>query len=366
MTREQPQLRADLVVGRQETREGIHFVVKDAATGRFYRFGEAEYYITRRLAGETPLEGIRKSVEQKFGASLSSETLSHFVENLRRNGMLEQERPVAGEPNGRPRLRGSLLYLRLSAFDPDRLLPRMAGGFKWCFTRSFLVFSCMVLLAAIYTVAASWSEIQQRLHHLYSFDAVLLIALMLYGITVGHEFAHGLTCKHFGGEVHEMGLFLIYFQPAFYCNVSEAWLFPKKYQRLWVTFAGAYFELFVGALATLTWRVVEPGTWISSIALIVMATSAIKTFFNLNPLIKLDGYYLLSDYLEIPNLRSRSFAYLRKTLNRFVTRQAREPEETAGRDRRIYLAYGLFAAAYSYWLLSLVLLSLGGFLTRRF
>src|SRR5207249_7967948 len=104
---------------------------------------------------------------------------------------------------------------------------------------------------------------------------------------------------------HEIGFMLIYLQPALYCNVSDAWLFPKTSTRLWVGVSGPYFELVIWALATLLWRVTDGETWINYLALIVMATSGIKTCFNLNPLIKLDGYYLLSDYLGIPNLRAR-------------------------------------------------------------
>src|SRR5438045_9659583 len=96
-----------------------------------------------------------------------------------------------------------------------------------------------------------------------------------------------------------MGCALIFLQPAFYCNVSDGWLFPGKSKRLWVGFAGPYFELFLWSLAVLIWRATEPDTWINFVTLSVMATSGLKTLLNFSPLIKLDGYYLLSDYLEI-------------------------------------------------------------------
>src|SRR5207244_9974146 len=152
-------------------------------------------------------------------------------------------------------------------------------------------------------LAFNWPQFQHSLPELYRLATIPLIVAIILLVTAAHEFAHGFTCKHFGGEVHEMGVLLIYFQPAFYCNVSDAWLFPEKSRRLWVTFAGPYFELFLWALSTLTWRVTESGTGLRWVALVVMVTSGIKLFFNLNPLIKLDGYYLLSDALGIENLR---------------------------------------------------------------
>ncbi|HEV8640114.1 MAG TPA: efflux RND transporter periplasmic adaptor subunit, partial [Methylomirabilota bacterium] len=175
-----------------------------------------------------------------------------------------------------------------------------------------------------------------------------------------------LTCKRFGGHVHEMGFLLIYFQLAFYCNVSDAWLFPEKSKRLWVTTAGPYFEMFLWALAVITWRVTEPGTWPSAVALVVIATSAFKLFINLNPLIKLDGYYLLSDALGMHNLRARAFGYLKRRLSALVASPARTLEEPTLRERRIYLAYSLLAGGYSAWLLGWVALMVGGFLTERY
>src|SRR5436189_2350861 len=179
-------------------------------------------------------------------------------------------------------------------------------------------------------------------------------------VITAHEFAHGLTCKNFGGSVREIGFLLLYFQPAFYCNVSYAWLFPEKSKRLWVTFAGAYFEVFIWALATLVWRVTDPYTLVHYLALVVVATSGIKTLFNLNPLIKLDGYYLLSDYLEVPNLRSRAFSYLLARARNFWRAPAGEATVSA-RERRIYLLYGLLAWVYSYWLLGYVTLRFGSY-----
>jgi putative peptide zinc metalloprotease protein len=145
--------------------------------------------------------------------------------------------------------------------------------------------------------------------------------------------------------------------------VSDAWMFGQKARRLWVAFAGAYFELFLWAMATVTWRVTEPGTAINSLALIVSASSAIKTFFNLNPLIKLDGYYLLSDWLNVPNLRARAFGWLRGLPGR--CRRGLEGDANA-RERRIYFWYGTLAFAYTTWLLWVIGSNAGGYLTERY
>jgi multidrug resistance efflux pump len=176
-----------------------------------------------------------------------------------------------------------------------------------------------------------------------------------------HEFGHGLTCTRFGGEVHEMGCALVFLQPAFYCNVSDAWLFAEKSKRLWVGIAGPYFELFLWSLAVLIWRTTEPDAWINFITLSVMATSGIKTLLNFNPLIKLDGYYLLSDYLEIPNLRRRSFRHVGSLVEKLFGLESLEDEEDLPRrERAIFSIYGTLALAGSFSILGYILLTAGG------
>src|SRR5439155_2123288 len=128
--------------------------------------------------------------------------------------------------------------------------------------------------------------------------------------TTLHEFAHGLTCKHYGGEVHEIGFLLMFFIPCFYCNVSDAWLFDRKSKRLWVTFAGAYCDLCLWAVAVFVWRLTVADTMVYYVAWVALSVCGARIFFNFNPLLKLDGYYLLSDWVEIPNLRQRSWAFV--------------------------------------------------------
>jgi putative peptide zinc metalloprotease protein len=361
-SKEVPRLRRDLIVSRQVTRGETLYVVKDPASTRFFKLGPFEYSIARQLDGTRPLEGIRRSVEAESGAVLHPRTLEQFLERLGRLGLLEgpaaRDREVLHQRNRR----GSLLYYRFGAFDPGRLLDRLAGWTRPFFTPYFVTASVLLVLLAVWITLAHGGEIARDIVGLWRLQSLALAYVIVLLVITAHEFAHGLTCRHFGGRVQEMGFILIYFQPTFYCNVSDAWLFPKKSQRLWVTFVGAWFELFLWALATLTWRVMEPASWPARLALIIMATSGIRTLFNLNPLIKLDGYYLLSDWLEIPNLRWKAFSYLRSRLHGPLGWR----EQGAPRERRIYVVYGVLAFAYSFFLLTLITRYMGGHLVRRY
>jgi multidrug resistance efflux pump len=364
---QQLKLRSDLVVSRQDTPEGTVVVVKAPVIGRFFRLREIEHFIAQHLDGSTPFDVLRRRAEEKFGAPLPQATLEQFIEKLRRLGLLETEdaQPVQ-QTSRRGRIRGNFLYLRFKAFDPDRLFDRLIRKVSFFFTSYFMAFSVGAILLAFLVTLSNWGQIGRDLLGLYRLDTLLLAWLTILCVTTAHELAHGLTCKHYGGEVHEMGFMLLFFMPAFYCNVSDTWLFPERSKRLWVTFAGAYFEIFLWGLATLIWRVTEPATWINSVALVVMATSGIKTFFNFNPLIKLDGYYLLSDYLEIPNLRQRALSYLKETIQRLGGKVMQGIQEITPRQRRIYLIYGLLTGIYSFLVLGLISLRFGGFLIGQY
>ncbi len=360
-------LRRDLVVSRQETREGGQVVLKDPGTGRFFRLRDLDYFIAQRLDGSTSLDLIAQEVEDRFGVRPAPAVLDKFVDSLRRLGLLHEEATQGPRRSSRAgKLRGNLLHLRLTAFDPDHLLNRLVGRVRFCFSTGFLVVTALLIAVGGAIALANWDDIMRDLVGLYSVQAVLVAWVIIFAVNAAHEFAHGLACKHFGGEVREMGLLLIYSQLACYCNVSDAWLFPEKAKRLWVTVAGPYVELVLWAIATVTWRVTEPATSLNSIALVVIVTSGVKLFFNLVPLIKLDGYYLLGDYLEIPNLRARAFSYLRNRVNRVWASSPHEALAVAPRERRIYFTYGILAGAYSLFLLGYVAWIFGNFLIERY
>jgi putative peptide zinc metalloprotease protein len=330
-------LRSGLEVSEQRAAKAAVFVLKDPASGRIFRLPETAYFIARQLDGETAPDEIRSRVEQKFGAAVSAEELDAYLAQLRRLGLVEG---AAHPPPSTGRVRGDLLYLRFKAFDPDGFLARLLPLFHWCFTRGFVAASMALTVFAIAVAAANWPEIRHEFARFANVQALVYAWLVLTLTVCAHEIAHGLACKRFGGHVREMGFMLIYLQPALYCNVSDAWMFPEKAKRLWVTAAGAWFDMLLWALAVMVWRITESDAALHFAALVVLATTGVRMLFNVNPLIKLDGYYLLADALEIPNLRSRAFRYLRGNGG-----------AASARERRIFLAYGILAGTYTTLLL---------------
>ncbi|MDE3068967.1 MAG: efflux RND transporter periplasmic adaptor subunit [Verrucomicrobiota bacterium] len=357
-------LRSDLIFSRHPAAGGDSYVVKDPVRAQFFRFKELECFIARQLDGATPVEEIRRRAAEKFNAALEPDELNRFIAALRANRLLETGQTGSSPPKGRQRrLRGNAFYLRFSIGDPDRLFNGLIGRIQFFFTPYFVALSAVTILAAVNVIVFNWTDFTGSLPQLFQLRSLPLIWLVLLFVTTAHEFAHGLTCKHFGGEVHELGFILFYLQPGLFCNVSDAWLFPEKSRRLWVSFAGPYFEFFLWGLATLAWWLTDPGTGINHVALAVTATSGFQTLFNFNPLIKLDGYYLLSDWLEIPNLRRRSYACIGAGIKRLFGK--RTELEATPRERRFFWFYGLVVAVFSTWLLGYMVIKLAGFFVAR-
>jgi putative peptide zinc metalloprotease protein len=164
-----------------------------------------------------------------------------------------------------------------------------------------------------------------------------------------------------------MGFMLLYFQPCFYCNVNDAWSFPELKARLWVTAAGSWIQFAIAGIAAIVWWAAAPGTFVSDVAFATMLVGGVTAIMsNMNPLIPLDGYFALSDWLEIPNLRQRAFGHLSWWLKRHVLRLEMEEPAVSPRERQVFLWYGALAAVYIVFTLSVTALIVGGWASAAF
>jgi putative peptide zinc metalloprotease protein len=357
------------------------YVVKDPHSGAFYTFGEQEHFLLTQLDGTRDAEAICQAFAERFGEHLSAEDLGGFLKLARRQDLLQPAgaagpraearppaslpaaaklRPTAAKSSPDPaRPRQSILYWRKKLFDPDRLFTWLAPRLEFVWTRPFLAVSTGGIVLAAAVAWASRHDLISSFADAWRWQTALLVWLTLIVATTLHEFAHGLTCKHHGGEVHEVGFLMMFFMPCFYCNVSDAWLFKEKSKRLAVTLAGGYFDLCLWALAVFLWRLSAPESLVNYLAWVVLSVLGARVFFNFNPLLKLDGYYLLSDWLELPNLRQRAWELLAGWI-RCVLWGAPRPAAVA--RARLLLAYGLASWLFSLFFLVLMLVGFSHFL----
>jgi multidrug resistance efflux pump len=376
-----PSRRSELIV--RSIGDGGPYVIKDPHSGAYFQLGDQEHFLLMQLDGRCDAVAIGRAFAKRFGQTLDDEDLESFLEEARNQGFLQETTGVKAPPAfrapapyqpGMPNLTEAplglrVLYWRKSIFDPDRCFNWLAPKLQFCWTRSFVCCTALCIAMATLLVWQNRQALGTSFMAALRWETAVLAWLVLMLVTTCHEFAHGLTCKHYGGEVHEVGFLLMFFMPCFYCNVSDAWLFPEKSKRIWVTLAGGFCELFLWALAVFLWRLTMPGTLVNYLAFVVLSACGVQTLFNFNPLLKLDGYYLLSDWLEIPNLQQRSGDYIKGQLRWLLWGAPPHVEEwhrSAGQSKgRLLLLYGLVSWLYSLIFLGLTLVVLGHFLGVR-
>jgi putative peptide zinc metalloprotease protein len=360
-------MRPDLAVQRQTWQGREYWLVKDPLTLKYFRFEDEEFALLEMLDGRASIEEICERFEERFAPQrIRPSELQLLLANFHRSNLVVADAAGQGdqllarqhEQQRKAILStlGNFLAIRFKGIDPDRFLTWLNGRYGWIFSIPAAVCSAGLILSAVALLAAEFDVLRSRLPEFQAFFAAqnwLLLALALAVTKVLHEIGHGLACKRFGGECHEMGLMLLVGTPCLYCNVTDAWMIPSKWRRAVVGAAGMYVELNLAAIATFVWWFSQPGL-VNHLCLNVMFVSSVSTLlFNGNPLLRYDGYYILSDLLEIPNLRQKSAAVVQRTLGQWLL--GISPRRDPFLPVRRQWAFALYAVASSIygWLVSL-------------
>ncbi len=356
-----PKFRTELRVSEQTLLGEKSYVVKVPETNSYNRYGATEFELLTlcdgtRTAADVAAAWNERHLENQLGDAQVSEFLEGVESGIWEQTLGEKNLAVLERIRDERKSRvdqSSMLYLTFKAWDPNRTLEKLDPYLSWMFTPGFVIFSVAIFIAAGYLLAGDWVRVESDTAALYTFAGktaydIWAFWILLFALGGIHEFGHGLTCKHFGGEVHQMGFMLIYFTPAFYTDTTDSVLCDRSSRRQWVLFAGIWIELVVCGICVFIWRFTVPGTFVNDLAYKAMLLSGIQgALLNLNPLIKADGYYALSEFLHVDNLREESFAFLRSCARRYILREDVELPPATRRQRRIYPMFGLTAIVYS-------------------
>ena len=360
-------MRPDVTSVRQSYQGRDYWVVKDPLSLKYYRFEEEEYRLLLMIDGKRSPDQIKRQFDYNYAPQkLSLQELYQFAGMLYRSSLLISNTPdqgielkKRGEKTRSLEFRQSLtnvLAIRIRGFDPDAMLTRMNAWTAWFFT--WPAFFCVLLLggSALALLLTQFETFQNKLPSFENFFASnnwIWLAIVMALTKVAHEFGHGLACKRFGGQCHEMGVMFLVLTPCLYVNVSDSWLLPSKWQRALIAAAGMYVELVLAAIAVFVWWFSEPGL-VNQLALNVIFVSSVTTLlFNANPLLRYDGYYILSDLLEIPNLRSKATLLLQRTSGRWLLGiENRDDPFLPVRRKWLFLTYSVAAIAYR-WFISI-------------
>lgn len=354
-----PRIPSHAKIHRHRYRGEPWYVLQDEASGRAHRFTPGSYLVIGLMDGRRTVQEIWDTALARLGDDApTQDEMIQLLGQLHGADILQCDVPPdiaemfqRHERQQQTKLLGQLmspLWWRIPLVDPERflgwLLPLarpllgLAGACLWA-----VVVGLALLLASVH-----WADLTANLlDRLLAPRNVVVLWLLYPVIKALHEIGHGLATKAFGGEVHDMGIMLLVFSPLPYVDASAASAFPSKWQRMVVGAAGMMVELFLAALALFVWLAAQTGG-VRTVAYNTILVAGISTLlFNANPLLRYDGYYILSDLLEIPNLYTRSRTYLGYLCQRYLFgyREAEVPSASRS-ERTWFVAYAVSAFAY--------------------
>lgn len=359
-------VRHDLVIREIHQGRRICWVVKDPVARKFFYFNEQEYAILSWLDGTNSVQTIVTRFCRKFAPMhLSPIQLSGFLSELARADLLKGPagaKPVSAGPSLAPRLGEVVrnpLAIRLPGINPTWFLEKLAPWCRWMFSTTALVLAGLLILTALICVIVRFDDLQAavpRLQAAGTSGVLMTAAIVLILSKIIHELAHALTARHFGVRCESMGVLLLILTPCLYCDVSDAWMLASRRARMAISAAGILAELVLAALATLLWMISRDDPTRAVLLMVMIVCSANTLLFNGNPLMRYDGYFLLSDLLGMPNLAAESVARITSRLRSSLWDEPPvfQREETP-RERLILWTYGLLSLAYRLVLLIVIL-----------
>lgn len=375
---EQPALRADLRVRRQVQMGDVNWIVKNPETIKYFMFRNDEWQLIRLFDGSRTRQQILEDYNRRVRNPIPMNLVLSYEDSLRRMQLLEQsvvEKNLAlldmsshfKRKKAEQKSEGfNIFFIMFHLIDPDRFLTRTVKYVRWIWTPPVVA---VVLAASLWTVtifAQHGTQIWAETLQLYKFVGKPLLDILQFFsilIIIGaiHEFSHGYVVKIYGGEVHDIGMALFYFTPVFYCETSDSFMFTNKWHKLWVTVAGIYVEAGICSIATILWVASYPDTVLHQLAYKTMLLTGFATvFFNINPLIKVDGYNALASFLEMPGMREGAFRLISQSFQKYALRLPIEIPPMAPRKKLVYWIYGTLSVGYT----ATIMVVIGGWVSN--
>jgi len=377
-----PRFRRDLVVRRIVESGDAAWTVHDPLRNGYYRHDELTHQVSELLDGQRLPDEMLDVLHERWPQyAFTREWLDDLVDQLRRAGFLEEtfkmneiQRARAREARRKwaPTSMANLLNVQFGVVDPTPVFRVVYPWARVLFSRWFVILSILAFLGAASILWDRRDALAAGMATIFTvegggFLGLVLLWVILFLIVVAHEFGHGLCCMHYGGQPRRLGFMMFYLMPGMFCDVSDIYFFEKRWHRAAVALAGGYVEILCFTAATFVWAATSSDLLLHEIAFKVMLFSGVTGLvFNYNPLIKLDGYYVLMSWLDMPDLRERSFAWLGEQFRGRVLRLPTSPERLTTREKRAFLIYGSVAILYSLSYTWIMLLFVRGVLVANF
>lgn len=347
-----PQLRAHARVHRHRYRGEIYHVVDDGASGKSHRLSRAAWMLVGRMDGRRSVDALWQELVAELDEDApTQDDVIQILSQLHAADLLQSDAPPdtveALERQGKQRrqLRSqnmkSPLSFRVPLWDPDDFLTRTAHLVRPLLSPVGALLWLALVVPAVLLAGIHWDELTANLSdRVLATDNLLILGLCYPLVKALHELGHGYVAKAYGGQVRETGVMFLVFFPAPYVDASSAAALRSKWRRALVGSAGMIVEVAIASLAMFAWVLLEPGM-LRSVAYNVMVIAGVSSLLvNANPLLRFDGYYILADLIEIPNLGSRANQYWSYLIDRYVFRtEGVEPFPGTRGEKNWFLVY---------------------------
>jgi putative peptide zinc metalloprotease protein len=347
-------LRGDLVFQPQPTRSQVYYHLEVPGEARYFRIGYAEYCFISLLDGQTTFGQALTITAQQLGPSALEQNqaltvVSWLLENKLAD--LPDHGSPQGKSTGTTRRAAAAepfnpLWFKFKLCNPDRFLARTVPWLSHCFRWPAIVGSLLLISAALIVLSMHWKRFTADAETILAPDNWLWMLFAWLILKLLHESAHACTCRHYGGEVREVGITFALLTPMPHVDVTSCWRLPSKWNRIHVALAGVHVELVAASLAAIAWAFVESPLTAHLMHNIIVMASVSAIVFNLNPLMRFDGYYVLADLLEIPNLYSESSLWMREWAARMFFGDLSRTGEKVGWQRAFIAIYGIAASGW--------------------
>jgi putative peptide zinc metalloprotease protein len=356
-----PPLREDLTLTPGPMSGGLPtWSIYDPAAHRYVRLGWLDFEILSRWGLRSP-EAILKAVATETTLRPGPDDLQRFVHFAREAGMLQVTGPAetaqfAAAKAMRRRSPASwlvhnYLFFRLRLVNPDRFLEAALPLVRWLFTLGGLVMISLLGLFALFLISRDWERYTHSLIEQTTVEGLLQMAVAISFAKVFHELGHGFAAKRYGCRVPSMGVAFLVLWPVLWTDTTDAWRLVDRRQRLVIDFAGMGAEILIAALASIAWAVLPDGPTRSAFFVLSSSTWLVTLAVNISPLMRFDGYYILSDLIDFPNLQERGFAYARWWLRDLLFRPGLpRPEALAPGEARVVVIWSFTTWIYRFFL----------------
>ncbi len=364
----QPRLRSHIRIYRHHYRDERWYVLEDRTSRRVHRFNRVAHFIIGLMDGKRTVNEIWEISITRFGDDApSQEEVIRLLSQLHSAEILQTgmtpdlaELMVRTRRNSNKLLKQNLmspLSVRVPLFDPDRALERWIAWYQPLFGWLGFLIWLAVVASAMVTSASHWDELTHDItSQVLAPQNLLMMAVIFPLLKLCHEFGHACATKAWGGEVHEMGIMFLVLMPIPYVDASSASTFRSRSQRVVVGSAGMIVEVFIASVALFLWVDAEPGFFRAVLYNIMLIAGISTVLFNANPLLRFDGYFILADLVDIPNLRARANQYLIYLVERYLFGVKLDDHNAIASEKRWFVFFSITSFFYRMFIMAAIAL----------